>query len=208
MQCIVVKTDEFENSSPLIYFPFSWLCCCSLPTVAPQQLLLYIEWIWTNYGKWSRNLVEAIRTSTINCRVRFIDLFLVFPRNFRMVFLPHTNTVILLEPYCGTITEPGLPVGQLVSMCEFKVTMHWRCVDSCYVFTLVMELNHFSGVEVVMTGIRMKAVIANDLSNVSTQSAIISSSLCSRYELFIISKHFLGRFMFMLVCHLQNLMRP
>ena len=125
-----------------------------------------------------------------------------------MVFLPHTNTVILLEPYCGTITEPGLPVDQLVSMCEFKVTMHWRCVDSWYVFTLVMELNHFSGVEVVMTGIRMKAVIANDLSNVSTQSAIISSSLCSRYELFIISKHFLGRFMFMLVCHLQNLMRP
>ena len=27
-----------------------------------------------------------------------------------MVFLPHKNTVILLEPYCGTITEPGLPV--------------------------------------------------------------------------------------------------
>ena len=27
-----------------------------------------------------------------------------------MIFLPHINTVILLEPYCGTITEPGLPV--------------------------------------------------------------------------------------------------
>ena len=27
-----------------------------------------------------------------------------------MVFLPHANTVILLEPYCATITEPGLPV--------------------------------------------------------------------------------------------------
>ena len=26
-----------------------------------------------------------------------------------MLFLPHTNTVMLLEPYCGTITEPGLP---------------------------------------------------------------------------------------------------
>lgn len=77
--------------------------------------------------------------------------------------------------------------------------MHYRCVDSRYVFTLVMVLNHFSGVEVVMTGLRMKAVIANDLSNVSTQS-IISSSLCPRYELCIISKHFLGRFM--LVCHL------
>ena len=29
-----------------------------------------------------------------------------------MIFLPHTNTVILLEPYCGTITEPGLPVAK------------------------------------------------------------------------------------------------
>ena len=29
-----------------------------------------------------------------------------------MVFLPHTNTVILLELYCGTITEPGLPVAK------------------------------------------------------------------------------------------------
>ena len=28
-----------------------------------------------------------------------------------MIFLPHTNTVILLEPYCGTITVPGLPVA-------------------------------------------------------------------------------------------------
>ena len=30
-----------------------------------------------------------------------------------MIFLPHTNTVILLDPYCGTITEPGLPVVSL-----------------------------------------------------------------------------------------------
>ena len=48
------------------------------------------------------------------CRVSFIDLYLVFPRNFRMIFLPHTNTVILLERYCGTITEPGLPVLRLL----------------------------------------------------------------------------------------------
>ena len=78
-------------------------------------LLLYIEWIWTNYCKLSRNFVRAIRTTTINCRVSFIDLYLVFPRNFRMIFLPHINTVILLEPYCGTITEPGLPVGESVN---------------------------------------------------------------------------------------------
>ena len=79
---------------------------CLLPCI----LLLYIEWIWTNYCKVSRNFVGAIRTTTTNCRVSFIDPYLVLPRNFRMVFLPHTNTVILLDPYCGTITEPGLPV--------------------------------------------------------------------------------------------------
>ena len=54
--------------------------------------------------------VGVLRTTTTNCRVSFIDLYLVFPRNFRIVFLPHTNTVILLEQYCGTIMEPGLPV--------------------------------------------------------------------------------------------------
>ena len=41
---------------------------------------------------------------------KFHLLSLVFPSNFRIVFLPHTNTVNLLESYCGTITEPGLPV--------------------------------------------------------------------------------------------------
>ena len=44
------------------------------------------------------------------CRVSFIDFYLVFPRNVRIVFLTHTNTVILLEPCFGTIKEPGLPV--------------------------------------------------------------------------------------------------
>ena len=99
---------------------------CFLPCI----LLLYIEWIWINYCKLSRNFVGAIRTTTINGRVSFIDLYLVFPRNFRIVFLPHTNTVILLEPYCGTITEPGLPVlkpgveGEIVGLSIF-----WKKVE-------------------------------------------------------------------------------
>ena len=62
-------------------------------------LLLYIEWILTNYCKLSRNYAGAIRTTTINCRASFIDLYLVFPRNFRIVFLPHTTTVI----FTGTV---------------------------------------------------------------------------------------------------------
>ena len=49
-------------------------------------------------------LTWALRTKTTNSRVSFIDLYmyLVFPKNFKIVFLPHTNTVILLGPYCGT----------------------------------------------------------------------------------------------------------
>ena len=72
---------------------------------------LYIIIVYTvNLNKLSRNFVGALRTTTTNCRVSFIDLYLVFARNFRIVFLPHTNSVILLERYCGTITDPGLPV--------------------------------------------------------------------------------------------------
>ena len=44
-------------------------------------------------------------TTTTNCRVSFIDLYLVFLENLRIEFFPHTNTVILLEPYRSTITE-------------------------------------------------------------------------------------------------------
>ena len=76
---------------------------------------LYIIIVYrVNLNKLSRNFVGALRTTTTNCRVSFIDVYLVFPINFRIVFLPHTNTVILLEPYSGTITEPGLPVHPAV----------------------------------------------------------------------------------------------
>ena len=44
---------------------------CLLPCI----LLLYIEWIWTNYCKLSRNFVEAIKTTTTNCKVSFIDFY-------------------------------------------------------------------------------------------------------------------------------------
>ena len=50
------------------------------------------------------------RHALIQQVISFIDLYLVFSTSFGIVFLPHKNTVFLLEPYCGTITEPGLPV--------------------------------------------------------------------------------------------------
>ena len=77
-----------------------------------SYLVYYIVYR-VNLNKLSQNFVGATRTTTIDCRVSFIDLYLVFPTNFNIVFLPHTNNVILLEPYSGTITEPGLPVQRL-----------------------------------------------------------------------------------------------
>ena len=56
---------------------------------------LYIIVVYrVNFNKLSRNFVGALRTTT-NCRVSFTYFYLVFSRNFRIVFLPHTNTVIL-----------------------------------------------------------------------------------------------------------------
>ena len=77
-----------------------------------SYLVYYIVYR-VNLNKLSQNFVGATRTTTIDCRESFIDLYLVFPTNFNIVFLPHTNNVILLEPYSGTITEPGLPVQRL-----------------------------------------------------------------------------------------------
>ena len=59
--------------------------------------MLYIEWNWTNYCKLSRNFAGAIRTTTTNCRVGFIDLYLVFPRKCRKVYkhCNFTGTVLL-----------------------------------------------------------------------------------------------------------------
>ena len=93
---------------------------------------LYIIIVYrVNLNKLSRNFVAAIRKTTTNCRVSFIDLYLVFPTNFRTAFLPHTNTVNLLEPYCGTITEPGLPVSLLgkANLHEMysQTTGTWKC---------------------------------------------------------------------------------
>ena len=60
-------------------------------------------------------------TSFAQSHPTLLDLYLVFPRNFRMILLPHTNTVNLLEPYCGTITEPGLPVLLQTYCCHLEM---------------------------------------------------------------------------------------
>ena len=43
-----------------------------------------------------------------------------------MIFLPHTNTVILLELYCGAITEPGLTVVRQNIFQSFNIFRHFE----------------------------------------------------------------------------------
>ena len=48
--------------------------------------------VWrVNLSKLSRNFFWVLRTTITNCRVSFIDFYLAFPTNFRIIFLPHTK---------------------------------------------------------------------------------------------------------------------
>ena len=60
---------------------------CLLPCV------LYCVWR-VNLSKLSQNFIWTLTTTTTNCRVSFIHLF---PTNFRIAFLPHTNAVIFIR---------------------------------------------------------------------------------------------------------------
>ena len=66
---------------------------------------------FTLHGRVNLTKLTTITTTT-NCRVSFIDLYLVFLENLRIVFFPHANTVILPELYRSTITES---LGYLLS---------------------------------------------------------------------------------------------
>ena len=44
-----------------------------------------------NLSKLSGKFFWVLRTTITNCRVSFIDFYLAFPTNFRIVFLPHTK---------------------------------------------------------------------------------------------------------------------
>ena len=78
--------------------------------MASDVSYLVYYYIYSEFKQIMTKLHGSITDNNNKLQSSFIDLYLVFPRNFRIVFLTHTNTVILLEPYCGTITEPGLPV--------------------------------------------------------------------------------------------------
>ena len=80
-----------------------------------------------NLNKLSRNFVGALRTTTTNCSVSFIDLYSVFPRNFKNVFLPHTN---------GAKRVFSGGTGKLCIFGHFGLVFIWSCFVSRLLFLL------------------------------------------------------------------------
>ena len=70
----------------------------SLVSISAAILLLrswHVYFLLEFEFRGKRNFVGAIRTTTTNYRVSFTDLYLVFPRNFRIVIFPHTTRTVL-----------------------------------------------------------------------------------------------------------------
>ena len=72
-------------------YPITTIMACVFSVVLNESMAAKMAsrvsyLVYHNLNKLSRNFVGAIRTTTTNCRVSFIDLYLVFPTNFRIVF--------------------------------------------------------------------------------------------------------------------------
>ena len=94
---------------------------------------LYIIIVYrVNLNKLSQNFVEATRTTTTNCRVSFTDLDLIFSTNFRIVFLPHTNTVI----YWNRTVVLSQSLGYLCSSQERWQVADLKHFKTSYIFSL------------------------------------------------------------------------
>lgn len=122
-------TRSFEiicSNSPSIQYNTHnrWKDMASQPPSLPFQHHFFFEFRTSTVNKHARpveigqlqiwkplwSLVFLHSVKVLRQSVSFIYLSLVFSSNFRIIFLPHTNTVNLLESYCGNITELGLPV--------------------------------------------------------------------------------------------------
>ena len=106
-------TDFFKHELSCLRFSKAIRACLKTFGIKGRRAclksfsLIFIEFVfqWFHFS-----LRREKKHRAVICRVSFIDFYLVFPRNVRIVFLTHTNTVILLKPYFGTIKESGLPV--------------------------------------------------------------------------------------------------
>ena len=139
-----------------------------------------------NLNTSSRNFVGALRTTTTNCRVSFIDLKLVFPTNFRVVFLSHANTVISLEPYWGPLVtlrridfRPFWIISfEFVKICWCRLSSWESSLVSipdamCYGGNVVCVPVHFFSLRLIFTVV---AISISHFLTAATKSSCFSSN--------------------------------
>ena len=101
MQCILVKSGEFENSRPLLYHLFKswWLCCCSLAPLAPQQKLNISRepygWDWyvthennksiSRYWNWKRTIPTEWLTKLANFAISVFKKLQIHVESFELI---------------------------------------------------------------------------------------------------------------------------
>ena len=92
-----ISVFNFSISYSLL---FSTVACNATSQIKGHASLTHpflVMWVCATCESVRRKFVWALRTTTANSRASFIYFYLVFPINFRIVFLPPTYTLILLD---------------------------------------------------------------------------------------------------------------
>ena len=163
-----ILASLFNVAVRISWKKFCWKVSKAAEMPSRASYLMYYNVLKVDLSKLFRTFVWVFKTETTNCRVSFIVLYVVFPNNFRILILPDTNTVILLEPYCGTVTEPGYLWLQV----RFKYTL----VPSVKPIIRGLVQDHSSGVDFLFLEIRESL----DYSAMSCSSSFVNY-FCSSF---------------------------
>ena len=131
MQCIVVKSGDFENSYSLLYILLkSCLCCCSLRSnkISVQRWTFDIKSAWVEFLS-----LKYYRTTHITCITNYYCVAL-FQRLVRTVWVKsQLNQVRLFRPH---LVAPWLNKG-------WTMLGHYDFLWTHSKITLVFLVSHF-----------------------------------------------------------------
>ena len=155
LRCILVKSDEFENLYSLLYILFkSWLRCCSLATLAPQQStlkplhgpcpsilrsFLFPICPWKTERFSARRALFFLIKSFCGLRVqlwRIRMLFDVCLINFVVIFLSQLNIPRVCLTNAPMASQPLSVFG-----CVVKAKSFWKQHDNHVIFLPEFSLN-------------------------------------------------------------------
>ena len=100
-----------------------YICCYPITTILACLFSVGVRISWKKKLRWSNK-------DNDNYRISFIDLYLVFPRNFRIVIFPHTTRTVLWYYHrawvtCAEIYKKALEV-QILNEVELRQVLRKR----------------------------------------------------------------------------------